>query len=620
MSRAVLERVAPKIERAPPPGSAKLLWLPFAAALSLAAFPVLVPRAGDNAALARTFWAVSGALLIFLVLLRRQVIRAQRTLRYEVALNKAHYVQLTMHACVYAYWGWYWREVYHYIPLLVAQILFTYALDTLVCWSRRDKWILGFGPFPIVLSTSLFLWFRDEYFYLQFLLIATGVIGKEFIKWKRAGRLTHIFNPSAFSLFVFSIALIATKSTDMTWGIEIADTLHRPPHIYLEIFLLGLVVQGLFRVTLVTLFSAAALCILNLFYTRVTGDYNFIDSSIPVSVFLGLHLLVTDPATSPRKSLGKIVFGLMYGAGVFGMYRLLSAIGAPEFYDKLLCVPVLNLTVRALDRMSERVEAKVASLRVPVFKNIWAWSPARGNVAWMAVWCLFFAGMVSTGFLAKGKDHPGGDPEYWHRACEAGRGNACKTWARALNVICDSNVAEACFRLAGILDAGQLIPRDTEKAGVLLGRACDLGSTEACSRLMQFVQNGGGDTLSRACQRGDGASCFILGSLYSGGAGVEQNASAAFDLFQKSCDLGWPRGCGRLGMSYLVGQGTAVDAGKAAQNFEKGCEGRNGASCFEAGKLYFQGPAGRSNQPLARKRFREACEFGVQQACALAGS
>src|ERR1700690_3114658 len=118
-------------------------------------------------------------------------------------------------------WGWYWREVYHDVSLIAAQIVFAYALDMLVCWSRRDKWVFGFGPVPIVMSTNLFLWFKDDWFYLQFLLIATGILGKEFIKWKREGRLTHIFNPSAFSLCVFSIVLIATHSTGISWGQEI---------------------------------------------------------------------------------------------------------------------------------------------------------------------------------------------------------------------------------------------------------------------------------------------------------------------------------------------------------------------------------------------------------------
>ena len=41
---------------------------------------------------------------------------------------------------------------------------------------------------------------------------------------------------------------------------------------------------------------------------------------------------------------------MLYGLGVFGLYALLGAIGAPTFYDKLLCVPLLNLAVPAIDR------------------------------------------------------------------------------------------------------------------------------------------------------------------------------------------------------------------------------------------------------------------------------
>ena len=42
----------------------------------------------------------------------------------------------------------------------------------------------------------------------------------------------HIFNPSGFSLSVFSVALIATGTTYLTWGPEIASTLSLAPHIY----------------------------------------------------------------------------------------------------------------------------------------------------------------------------------------------------------------------------------------------------------------------------------------------------------------------------------------------------------------------------------------------------
>ena len=585
------------------------LWTALLPIVLLSAF-CLLPRVSSNAHLLAAFGGAAGVLLVFLILLQRQTARAGRVLTYEFVPRPVHYVQFVMHSSVYLYWGWYWREVYHDVSLIAAQIVFAYALDMLVCWSRRDKWVLGFGPIPIVMSTNLFLWFKDDWFALQFLLIATGVLGKEFIKWKREGRLTHIFNPSAFSLFLFSAALLATRSTDISWGVEIATTFHRPPHIYLEIFLLGLVVQALFRVTLVTLSAAAALYVLNLWYTRMTGDYQFIDSNIPVAVFLGLHLLVTDPATSPRKGLGKILFGALYGVGVFGMYGALKLINAPEFYDKLLCVPFLNLTVQSLDRLSDTVAAKFRPL-TPLLR----WKPLQANYAWMGVWVCLFVTMTTTGFLVKGKEHPGGTPAFWAQACQQGRSSACKTWVNLLKGRCMDNSGADCLTLGKVFDEGRFVPRDAAQAGVTLGRACDLGVPEGCSALQSFMRKGGSQVLASACEGRDGASCFILGSLFSGGQGVPKNPALAFELFQKSCESEWWRACGRLGLSFLVGEGTAKNPALAIQNFEKGCQGRNAPSCLEAAQFYRSGRLGWKVELLARQRFQQACDLGLQVAC-----
>ena len=87
----------------------------------------------------------------------------------------------------------------------------------------------------------------------------------------------------------------------MTWGNEIATTFLNPPNFFVEMFVLGLVVQGLFSVILVTMSGAASLYVLNLIYTGSTGTYMFIDTNIHPAVFLGLYLLITDPATSPGK-------------------------------------------------------------------------------------------------------------------------------------------------------------------------------------------------------------------------------------------------------------------------------------------------------------------------------
>ena len=579
-----------------------------------------LPRSTSSLSLIASLWGAAIGLLIFLLALRRQVARERRVLSYDIVLRKAHYVQLVMQACVYAYWGAYWREVYRFVPLIVAQLAFAYALDMLVCWSKRDRWILGFGPFPIILSTNLFLWFRDDWFFLQFLMVAVGVVGKEFIKWRREGRRTHIFNPSALSLFIFSVALIATQSTTISWGVEIAATLDRPPHIYLEIFLLGLVVQALFSVTLVTLCSAAALLGLNLVYTHLTGGYHYVDSNIPVSVFLGLHLLVTDPATSPRTKVGKIIFGGLYGVGAFAAYGALSWFGAPEFYDKLLCVPALNLCVRAFDRAGEAAAFRLRSL-VPAFASARAWrNPQTANFAQMAVWTSLFTAMVLTGFLKKGRDFPGGSPDFWRQACSKHQWNACKTWVRVLNDVCQDGSGAACFTMGRILNEGHIVPSNPEMAGESFGRACDLGVRKACASLIEFARRGGQAVFERACDRGHGASCFILGSLSSSGRGVPQDAARAFRLFERSCADQWWRGCGRLGASYLVGQGTPADPAKALEYFEKGCGGGNAGSCIEAGKLYHRGIGTLPNDELALKKLQQACDLGLQSACKELGS
>ncbi len=560
----------------------------------------------------RLMWSVlgaAGALFLLLIFLSRQVLRGGRKLYYEFLPKPVHYVQLMMHLSIYTYWGWYWREVYHQAPLIIAQLVFVYVLDMLVCWSRRDQWILGFGPFPIVLSTNLFLWFKPDWYFLQFLMLVTGVLCKEFVTWMREGRRVHIFNPSAIALFIFSIGLIVTHSTGISWGEEIAVSFDRPPHIYLEIFLLGLVVQALFSVTLVTLSAAASLYVMNLVFTHYTGLYYFIDTNIPAAVFLGLHLLVTDPATSPRKDFGKIVFGAGYGVAVFGLYWLLGWLGAPTFYDKLLCVPPLNLTVRALDRASVWLAAR---FRIPSWTSgNWIprnWAPRKMNFAYMGVWACLFAVMFTTGFV--GMNHPGAYPDFWHKACVEGRGMACTSWVRMVNISCYHGSGPACMTLGAAMYEGRVVPRDLAEAGKHFAQGCELGVSQGCTSIVRLMTENGGSFFQNACDRGDAESCFLLGSLYYAGTGVPKDPARAFALLQRSCSAGWWRGCSGLGECYRAGAGTPVNNELALENFEKACRAGIAPSCFSASSIY----RGSHDLAKAEKRLREGCAISIESA------
>ncbi len=420
----------------------------------------LFPRVYSEPPLLESFGIGAAALTLFFLYVRASARSAGRTLVFEVLLNKVHIVQLVMQASIFTYWGFYWKEVGGHIPLILAQIAFVYALDMLVCWSRRDKWVLGFGPVPIVLSANLFLWFKDDWFWLQFLLISTGVIFKEYVRWNRDGRSVHIFNPSAIALFLFSLALIFTNSTGISWGAEIAGTTPRPPEIFLELFILGLVVQGLFSVTMVTLSCATVFLVFGLWFSHATGQYYFVDSNINGAVFLGMLLLVTDPATSPRRLTGKAIFGALYGVGVLVLYWILQANHQPQFYDKLLCVPLLNLMVRGLDRFSEKFAAAFHPLRL-----LDRLGPRGVNYLQMAMWSGIFVFMYSTGFLGRGLQQ---------------------------KMECEDDNAKACAEYGKLMIDAKAGPVSKIRAGESLGHACTMGLADSCEALAGMVRSGDG--------------------------------------------------------------------------------------------------------------------------------
>src|SRR5439155_286260 len=218
----------------------------------------------------RLFWSFMGAVAVLLAwsaVLFGSAWCRRRRLTLEFVPRPQHYLQACLQTAIFAYWGWYWRQVYDSYYLVIAQLVFAYAFDLLLSWSRRDHYRLSFLPFPIVFSTNLFLWFKPEWVYFQFMMLAV------------------------MPTYLFGLA-----------------------------------------------------------YYRATGVYFFFDSYIPISVFFGMHLLFTDPSTAPRTELGRMIFGSLYGLGNVALYYVLHSAGVPEFYDKLLPVPILNVMIQLIDR------------------------------------------------------------------------------------------------------------------------------------------------------------------------------------------------------------------------------------------------------------------------------
>ena len=459
-----------------------------------------------------------------------------RILAVQVVLRKQHYVQASAQASVLLYWGWHWPEVYDAAPFLAAQLVFAYGFDMLLGWSRRDAWTLGFGPFPIVLSINLFLWFRPDWFFLQFAMVALGFAAREFIRWTRDGQRVHIFNPSSLPLSVAALVLLATGTSDLTWGREIAYTQFYPPHMYLALFLVGLPGQLFFGVTSMTMSAVTTTYAFGLLYFARTGIYFFYDSYIPIAVFLGMHLLFNDPSTSPRTEPGRILYGMLYGLGTLALYQALGSAGMPTFYDKLLPVPLLNLSVRGLDRLGRSRLLRMADPAAPGPSL----TPRRRNLAAMSVWAVVFAAMSAAGGV--GDRHPGQWVPFWEQACQEGRPYACPYLADTELNLCDLGSGWACNE-AGLLHidlmrSGEDLRRqDPAGAAEPFRRGCGLGFAAACRNLTTLTTGTGDFVRQRPSPRD--YPILLRGSK---GPVREREPSALYAL---ACRQGWPDTCGR---------------------------------------------------------------------------
>ena len=453
------------------------------------------------------------------------VLRRGQKVALEIVVRRQHYLQACQQGAVILYWGYYWREVYHAAPLIAAQLLFAYGFDSLLSWTHRRKFVLGFGPFPIIFSINLFLWFKDDWFYLQFAMVAIGFLAKEFFRWTRDGVHTHIFNPSSFPLAVASVLLLLANASQTSWGYEVATTQFYPPHMYLAIFLFAMPGQYLFGVTPMTMSAVVTTFVFSAIYYAATGAFFFSDSHVPIAVFLGMHLLFTDPSTSPRTELGRIMYGVLYGLSTCVLYSVLIRAGMPGFYDKLLQVPLLNLSAGLIDRMA----------RSPVLQNIdpSAWGKAlvarRRHLAYISVWVVAFSAMSASGYM--GDRHPGQFVPFWQQACAADARSACEDLYFLQDGYCEDGSGWACNEL-GIL----LVERydNRRRAPMEFERACRLGFAAGCDNAA-VTQSG---TFRRDPPTVDDYRFILRGSK----GPIEDREPA--QLYARACVQGWPGTCG----------------------------------------------------------------------------
>jgi hypothetical protein len=300
---------------------------------------------------------------------------------------------------------------------------------------------------------------------------------------------------------------------------------------------------------------------------------------------------------------------VLYGVGVFLAYGLLEWGGAPRFYDKLLCVPILNLMVPWVDRLA----GALPLAKVPGFSRLERLSANAQNLVCMGVWAALFVWMSATNFI--GKDHPGLKIGFWEYACTAGLHNGCRNLTAIHVDNCSAGDTGACKRLAD-LTAGPASSSQTRLTQTrALAHACDLSDAQACFNLQRILDADGREQLEASCRAREAQSCYVLGSAHLMGIGFAPDLAQAFRYFSTSCDLGSGTGCSVLSDGYRLGVGMPKDLQRARLGYERACNQSYLPSCVALAAMLAQGEGVPQNVRRAQALLGETCLLGLAQAC-----
>lgn len=571
--------------------------LPVAGAIALSAF-ALFPSIRSNRNLLASVAGAAVVLLgwaVLLLLSNRGAGRRQELVRESTPADVVHSLTL---AAFFVYWAYASGPVRAVAALIVAQAVFAYVFDMLLVWSRRESYTLGWGLLPVVGTLNLFLWFHDDWFAFQLGLVAVAVLARQFLLWDRNGNRVPVINPVALALVLASVGIVAAGRPGLTSGEEHGALLFQPQWIYLAIFAVTLPWLYLRRLAALTLPAVLALYLFNLVYLRMTGTYFFVDATIPVAVFLSIHLLLTAAETLPASELGRILAGGLYAGAVVGLHALLRRSGVPTFHAVWLPIPVLNLLSPALDWV-----ARIRVLRFVSPEHLAArLGPGFRNAAYTAMWMAAFAGLSTV--KAVGDAHEARTVPFWYQACEDHRPAGCQRYGELLRVHCTAESGWACNEL-GVLVSEQRVS-STENLGLFFERACSFGSDAGCVNRASF----------RAARTDFGhATPTLLDFREILRQGKAIREKTPFRILSRACAEGWMAGCDRLASVYFQGTGVAVDKSKSAALELKACDGRHAPACANLGLMFNNGDGVPQDRAKALDYLSKACDLGMAKAC-----
>jgi hypothetical protein len=193
-----------------------------------------------------------------------------------------------------------------------------------------------------------------------------------------------------------------------------------------------------------------------------------------------------------------MIFGMLYGISTIGLYALLGMAGLPTFYDKLLQVPLLNLSVKSIDRV---VRSK-ALRRFDPARIGRSLAVSRRNLAYISIWAIVFG--IMSAAQGVGDRHRGQWIPFWQQACQQESARACRYLVQLHATYCRAGSGWSCNELGillgdkepdrasrgsppleelPILLRGSKGPITDRSVASLYSRACEQGWPDSCERI-----------------------------------------------------------------------------------------------------------------------------------------
>jgi TPR repeat protein len=139
--------------------------------------------------------------------------------------------------------------------------------------------------------------------------------------------------------------------------------------------------------------------------------------------------------------------------------------------------------------------------------------------------------------------------------------------ARLLRKACTSSLDDACVAYAHMLEVGDGVPRDTQRARFHFSALCRDGNAVACHGAGRVAEDPeeAVKLFERACDAGAGAACKSLADVVEAGKGTRRDAARALALYERACSAGDRSACHLAGLMHDLGIGCDADAEEAAR-------------------------------------------------------